>query len=499
MGVIFRQTLKSTIYSYIGVIFGFVTAGWLMPKFLTPDEIGVFRLVQYYAMFVSSILGLGVPQSLIKMFPHFKNEETKHHGLVALISLITFGGILGFYFLFQKFALGLLSKDFENSALFFEYYHLIFPFTVATLIFTLFDSYSTANKESTIGVFLKDFVLRVLMLGIIGAFIFIPSFDYNDFINSVTYSQFLPTILLLIFLFHKKLLPLTYKISYPSNTVRNEFFSVAGFNWVNGLSSVAVVTIDSIMLAKLTNAGDVGIYSTVTYYAGIMLIPNKSLGKIATAVISQHFKDGDSKAIESIYIKSALTPFILGLILFGNLIFGLPFIFDLILKPEFATGKWVLIFLALSNLFKMSTGVKFSIIFTSKYYKWSTLMFVGYLILIVITNLLFIPMYGITGAAIASLIATTLFHVAGLIFVKVKFNYWPFESTFLKVLGLFIVVFIPLFLLPDFNLPIIASIVKGAIFTSIFFTLIFWFRVSDEINNPINNLLHKYGFKKHSK
>ena len=491
MGIIFRQTLKSSIYSYVGVLFGFITAGWLMPKFLSPEEIGVIRLIQYYAMFISSIIGIGVPQSLIKMFPHFENNRNKHHGFVALITALTFLAILMFSILFIEFGDRFLMKDFENSDLFHQFYLFILPFTIATVLFTLYDSYATANKESTIGVFLKDFILRILTLGLLGAFIFFPHFNYAYLVSSITYVQFIPVILILAFLAWKKLLPLTTKISFPSNTIRNEFFSVAGFNWVNGLSSVAVVTIDSIMISKLVNTSEVGIYTTVTYYASIMLIPNKSLGKIATSVISRHFKDEDSSAIESIYKKSALSLFILGLFLFGNLIFALPFIFNIVLSPEFSSGIWVLIFLALSNLFKMSTGVKFSLIFTSKYYKWSTAMFVGYLILIVTSNFLFIPKMGIVGAAIASLIATTLFHVSGLLFVKSKFGYWPFNGSFVKVAAIFLPIVSLLFIAPNLNYPVLMGIAKGMVFSGLFLAFMYQQKVSPEINQPVDKFLNK--------
>jgi hypothetical protein len=65
-------------------------------------------------------------------------------------------------------------------------------------------------------------------------------------------------------------------------------------------------------------------------------------------------------------------------------------------------------------------------------------MFVGYLALIVITNYLFIPTWGIVRAAVTSLIAITLFHLSGLLFVKIKFDYWPFNWSFVKVARIFL-------------------------------------------------------------
>lgn len=489
MGIIFRQTLKSSIYSYIGVLFGFITAGWLMPQFLSPEEIGVIRLIQYYALFISSIIGIGVPQSIAKMFPYFKDERNKHYGFVTLISFISFSGILVFTILFWQFSNAFFLQDFENSPLFQQYYSLILPFTIATALFTLYDSYSNVRQESTIGVFLKDFILRVFILGAIGIYIYVPIFGYTELIYSITYIQFIPVILIILFLVQRRLIPIATYISFPTSTLRKEFFSVSSFNWINGLSSVAVVTIDSIMISKLISTSEVGIYTTVTFYAGIMLIPNKSLGKIATAIIAQHFKNENLNEIKLIYKKSAVNLFILGLFLFGNLVFVLPLIFSVILHPDYETGYWVLIFLALSNLFKMSTGVKLSVIFTSKYYRWSTLLFIGYLILIILTNFIFIPSLGIIGAAIASLIATTLFHLSGIIFVRIKLGFWPFDFSFIQIGGLFMVIGTVLIIIPNFNSPVILGIIKSGIFSILFLALIYKLKVSQEINEYINKWL----------
>jgi O-antigen/teichoic acid export membrane protein len=394
-----------------------------------------------------------------------------------------------FTLLFLQFGQEIVFKDIVKSPLFGEFYHLILPFTWAYLFLVLFESYATANKESTIGVFLRDFILRILIIALILAFILIPGFGYSDFVTANVYVQFIPAILLFVFLYHKGLIPTPTKISFPSKHIRSEFFSTSAYNWVNGLSSVAVVTIDSIMLSKMTNSADVGIYTTVTFFASLMLIPNKNIGRIASSVIAGHFKNNELAKVESIYKKSALTQYALGLFLLGNLVLAIPFIFQILLKNEFNSGIWVLVFLAISNLFKMGTGLKFSVVFTSKYYKWSTPMFLSFLILIVLTNLWFIPRYGIVGSAIASLIATTLFHLAGLILVKVKYNYWPFSSTFPSTGLAFIALFGIIYFIPDFNHSIIASVLKSGIFSLLFFLFLYRTKSVPEINDLTDSVI----------
>jgi O-antigen/teichoic acid export membrane protein len=491
MGKILSQTFKSSIYSYLGVIVGFLTTVILMPRFLSTSEIGVIRQIQYYALFISSVLAFGIPDSLVRMFPHFRDPEKKHFGFATLLTLITISSAIIFWVLFVFFGETFLEKDIEKSPLFGQYYRFIIPFTLATLFFSLYDSYATANQESTIGVFLKDFVLRILMLGVIAAYSFGGIFNFSELISTTTYIQFIPVGLILLFLFSKNLIHITSTFSFPSEKVKKEFFSASAFNWINGLSAVAVVTIDSIMLSKMTDSSSVGIYTTVTFFASLMLIPNKNLGKIATSILANHFKSENWDSIQSIYKKSAFTPYILGLFIFGNLVLLLPFIFQILLKPEFAAGTWVLIFISLSNLFKMGTGVKFSLIFNSNYYRWSTAMFMSFVVLLVATNLWLIPMYGINGAALASFISTTIFHLMGLVLVRNTFGYWPFDYSFIRVSLIFLVISIPVYFVPDFSYPILLSVLKSGFFSATFLVIIYIKGFSSEINEPIQSLLEK--------
>jgi O-antigen/teichoic acid export membrane protein len=416
------------------------------------------------------------------------DPEKKHFGFATLLTLITISSSIIFWVLFVFFGETFLEKDIEKSPLFGQYYRFIIPFTLATLFFSLYDSYATANQESTIGVFLKDFVLRILMLGVIAAYSFGGIFNFSELISTTTYIQFIPVGLILLFLFSKNLIHITSTFSFPSEKVKKEFFSASAFNWINGLSAVAVVTIDSIMLSKMTDSSSVGIYTTVSFFASLMLIPNKNLGKIATSILANHFKSENWDSIQSIYKKSAFTPYILGLFIFGNLVLLLPFIFQILLKPEFAAGMWVLIFISLSNLFKMGTGVKFSLIFNSNYYRWSSAMFISFVALLVATNLWLIPLYGINGAGFASLISTTIFHIMGLILVRYSFGYWPFDWRFVTVLAIFILICGSLFVLPDFEYPVWASLVKASIFSMVFFGIVYFSKISVDISDAVNQL-----------
>lgn len=488
MGVIFRQSFKSSVYSYIGVLIGFITVGYLMPRYLTQDEIGLRMQIQSYALLISSIIAFGIPQTIVRMFPHFVNAELKNHGILTLLALISFTSTLifaiGFHFLGAYF----LKSDIENSLLFAQHYKLILPFTIATLFFITIDGYATATRESTIGTFLKDIVLRIGILLALITFAFFEGFSFNEFINTYTLLQFAPILILILFLSKKNLFPISRTFSFPSKKLKTEFISVSFYSWVNIISSVAVISIDSIMLSKIGGSADVGIYTTVNFFASLMLIPKRGLGKITNAIIADHFKNGNTSAIESIYEKSTTNFLIMGLFLFGNLIFIIPFIFKVVIKG-YDAGLSVLIFIGLVNLIKMATGVKFILISNSKYYRWNTILLSTFMFSLVITNLIFIPRFGITGAAIASLISSAIHHLVGVFFVKTKLKFWPFSPQYFQAILLFLVVGVILHFIKFPVEPVISGFIKSFLYSSIMVFMVWKLKLSPDLNEKLRELL----------
>lgn len=104
MSIIFRQSLKSSIYSYLGAIIGFISVGIIMPSILSKEEIGIRMQIQSYAFLFSSILAFGLPQTIIRMFPYFENEQNKNHGILGLLGVISTISTVLFILVFYFFA-----------------------------------------------------------------------------------------------------------------------------------------------------------------------------------------------------------------------------------------------------------------------------------------------------------------------------------------------------------------------------------------------------------
>ena len=122
-----------------------------------------------------------------------------------------------------------------------------------------------------------------------------------------------------------------------------------------------------------------------------------------------------------------------------------------LLPPEYAVGKYIIFFIGLGNLVEMATGVNGIIIANSKYYKYDAFFMVALIGITIITNLIFIPIYGIIGSAIASAVTITTFNLARYLFLFFKFGMQPYDMQSLKVLLVSIVVFVLTGFIPYFD------------------------------------------------
>ena len=81
MGIIARQSIKGTIATYFGVAIGFVTIFFILTKYLTPEEVGLTRVLVDAATLFSSLALMGTQSSTLRFYPHFKDDSPNQQGL----------------------------------------------------------------------------------------------------------------------------------------------------------------------------------------------------------------------------------------------------------------------------------------------------------------------------------------------------------------------------------------------------------------------------------
>jgi O-antigen/teichoic acid export membrane protein len=112
------------------------------------------------------------------------------------------------------------------------------------------------------------------------------------------------------------------------------------------------------------------------------------------------------------------------------------------LKPEFQEGKWVFLFLMIGRLMDMYFGLNGAIFSTSKKYKFDLLFTILLIGTVYGLNLVLIPIWGISGAAISTAFALIIYNVGRVVFVWRIYKMHPFTINQFKMIGLAILTLI---------------------------------------------------------
>jgi O-antigen/teichoic acid export membrane protein len=490
MGIVGKQTIKGSIYIYFGVIIGFVSSGVLMPKLLSSEGIGLIKLLTSYSILFGQLATLGFVPATTKMFPKFRNKENGHNGFLILSLFV---GIIGFIIMFIAFILLkdlIVSKTQTSDIDFNKYIYLVLIIGGFTSFFLIIDAYTRALFYTSAGLFLKDFIQKALNLVII-VFYGLNFYNFDVFLILFTAINCIPTLLLFIYLLFKKELKFIPNFRFLDKDIVKSILNVSLFGIISSFSGILVINIDSIMISTFLGMDAAGIYATVFYFAFVITIPYRSMERVSAAVISEFWNQNNITGIFEVYKKSCVNQAIVALFLFIMIWSNEHNIFKF-LPQEFSEGRYVILILGVGNFINMASGVNNSIIGTSNFYRFQTYIQIMLVVLLVTTNYIFIPLWGIVGAAFASFLSMFVLNLLKYLFIIHKFQMQPFDKIFIQILLIGFALILINYFLPKFDNLYLDGFYRSIILSSLYVILTFKLKVSAEINSVIETVLKRF-------
>jgi O-antigen/teichoic acid export membrane protein len=486
MGKIAKQSIQGSAYNYVGAVLGFLSAGLLMPKFLSPEQVGLVNLLIAITLIFSSFSTLGFNSILTRLFPYFRAPAGKHSGILSLGLLVTTVGISLTLIVVFVFADTIIAqKPGESPLLRNNYYYLPILIIFASL-FSLLDTYNRMLYDAVSGILFREVVVRLLNLVLIGLYIF-EIINFSDFVLYYVIAYNSPTLLIAVVLIIRG----DFYISRPNwklmRSMKKEMAGVAFFGILTVFSSLAVMNIDKYMINYYLGLSATGIYSVSFYFATLILIPSRAIRKISGIFIADAWKENKPEQIQLIYKKSSINMLLIGVLLFVGIWANIENIFKIL--PDYSEGRYVILFIGLANIFEMASGVGAGIISSSKNYKVHAYIMLFMIAGIVVSNIIFIPLYGLTGGALASLIAVFLTALLRFLFLLFRYGFQPYRPRHLYILLtgaliLFINQYIPE---PDnFYLDIL---IRSSIISVLFALIAYFAKFSEDANEQADKFL----------
>ena len=323
MGIIRNQSIKNSISFYIGMVIGAINTVIIYPNVFkdNPEYYGLIQILLAYAILISTLTNLGIPNTFVRFFPAIKEK-----GQLYFLSLIT--PLLGFvfallsYFLFKEQLFELLNASELLKDNFFYIILLVFFIGFYEVLTSISRSFLSATTPVFINeVFLKFYSISVLLLYWFGYV------NFTTFLQIYLFGYFLKfAILLLIHFFNNRL---TFSISLKDLQLK-EMLSYGLYVLVGGISIIIVTRIDIMMIGSILDLEQVAFYTIAFFIGNAIMVPAKSIAAISIPLIAKAWEKNDLDEIQTIYSKSSINQLIIGGVFFLCIWLNIDAVFSLL-------------------------------------------------------------------------------------------------------------------------------------------------------------------------
>ena len=491
MGEIKNQAIKNSIVSYAGAALGFVNFIILLPYVFTLEQIGLTRLLQNAAYLMVPFAEFGIISIVLRFYPVYKEENNQRY---SFIFYCLAGALAGFIFFTLAFILlkeEISSLFIDKSPLFIDYYYYIIPLLFFIVFTGIMEAVANGMFKTVFPNFLREVFIRFI-ISVLALLYLLHLINFDDFLQAFILGYFLPLLLLIIYLFRKNAIRFSFTFKSIPRHALKEMMTYGLFIILGSSGYLLVSYIDTMMIGAILGLEETGIYVTAFYMAVVIEIPRRSIKQIASPIISDAWKRNDLKQIEDIYSKTSLNQLIIGAFIFLGVWINIDSIFQLMPNGEdFQAGKFVVFYVMLGKLIDMASGVNGEIIAFSKLYRFNIYSILILAALAIVTNLIFIPIYGFTGAAMATAISLLFYNILKYLFLKIRLRMEPFSVNTLKVLVIAAGCYFIIALIPQIPNALFDIIVRSVAITLIFGFTIYLTKVSEDVNVFVKNIWNR--------
>ena len=484
MGIIQKQSIRSTLFITIGFAIGAFNMLVLFPKFFSQAEIGLTRALIDTSLTLSTLCTLGSLPVIYKFYPFYNDylgpKKNDLPMITALLNLAGFMLVLLLGYLFKDFIIKKLGK----SPLYAQYFSLTYPFTLLMLLFVWLEAFAWAAKKTVFTNFLKETALRIITTIAIVLY-GVGWISFQTFIVLFSLTYLLPVLALLWILLRSHQWQLKWQpISRVTQRLKKRMISFALFVFGAQFLNVLVRTNDTFLIFGLKGLNETGIFAIATYVIAVLEIPQRSINSISIPILAESWKNKNLGNIRNIYHKSVSNLLAIALCLFGLIwlnIHNLSFFLNGLTKhkqTDYSLIESVVLIMGIAKVIDLGTGINAQIIGTSNYWKFDFATNICYLIFSIPLNFVLIKHFGLPGLALSNLMALFLYNSVRYWFLWKKFNLQPYTFRHLFVTLTSAMIYLLVFHIPAMGNLYTDTLYRSLIFLALFLPTVYYSKIA---------------------
>lgn len=481
MGIVINQSFRNTVTTYIGFGLGAINALFLYTNFISEVYYGLVAYILSAATIMTPLMAFGAHNTIVKFYSTYKTKNARNSFLTLMLFLplaLTIPvGLVGW---FAHDAITDLIA--AKNAIVGDYLWYIFITAVSMAYFEVFYAWVKVQMQTVFGNFLKEVFHRTGAMILLFC-VFIKLISVEQFMMGLVGIYVLRALIMMIYAFWKHLPVFRfYKIESVAKILKYSTLIILA-----GSVATLILDVDKVMLNNYVEIEKVAYYSVAVFIATVIAVPQRAMHQILLPLTAQFLNNKNKTELQDLYQRSSLTLFVISGLIFLLIILNINQLYQII-PEKFSRGLFVVFLISLAKLYDNLLGNNNAILFNSDYYRMVLFFGLALAVLAILFNLIFIPILGLNGSAIATFLAVFIYNSVKVYFVKLKFNIQPFTAETLKI-GIIIVVLTAFFYFWDFPFNAFINIVLKSLAVGIIYTfLILKLNVSEDITGEIKRL-----------
>jgi len=466
MATIRKQSIYSFLIIYAGFTIGALNVLILFPKYFTPEQFGLTRVLIDIANIISTICLAGSLPVAMKFYPFYKHHlPKKQNDLLTWVFSLGILMCLFTYFGFPLIEPWVLKKLGYRSPILITHFKWVYPLTFSLVAISMLEVFTAIIGKTVSSNFLREFLFRILTLLLIGIWAIGFLTDFNVFIGVYSSLYFIPVVILIWIVYMSGEYSINFSPSKVTHRYKGIMLKFGGAYFLSAVLNIVAKTNDTLIIASQSEGGlaDAAIFTIATYLITVMDVPQRSMVSAATPEIAMAWKNNDLAKLDRLYKKTALNLLIIAAGIMGVVVMAIPYL-QALLGPAYSGLSILMIVLGIGKLIDLGTGLNSQILQLSKHWKIDLFTNMFFVLISIIFNYLLTKTYGIVGTAFGSLFAIILYNFIRFAYIKKIYGLQPFSLKNLLALSLAILLAVGIYFIP-IQLPLLlSSLIKIAAF-----------------------------------
>jgi len=475
MNMITSQSSKNLLSIMFAFCIGAVNTLILYPHFFGASNQGLVVFLLSSSNLLMPLIGFGVAQTVIKFHSGYaKHERQNFLSFIVIVPLLV---VLPFGFLAIYFHNTIATLLSVKNPIIAHYTWVIFAVAFATAYFEIFYSWARVHFKSVTGNIFKEIYPRFIIFILLLAYE-VEVINLDQFFILLVALYYLRMLMMMFIAF--RIQPPTISFKAPKNV--SELLLYSFYLVLAASAGSLIIDIDKFMLPQYKAIAQTAFYSVGIFTATLIEVPGRALFQILNPLIAKAINNQNNARLIKLYKDSSINLLLLGGWFFLLVNGSINALFDLIQVDGYETAALVVLMISFAKLIVMSSGASNTMLLNSKQYRISLTLTICMAVFVYIGNRLSIPVYGINGAALSTLVVLVVFTYVRMAFVYRYFGVYPYSISTLKAFVIIGLLFAASSTL-QLNIHPLASIVlKSILITLIYGVLVAGLRLSDTVN-----------------